>query len=145
MENSIIKELVTEEEVMSAYPVMNQLRTHLEEQTYLDLVLEAKEKEQYKLCALFHDEEIVAVIGFQPMTTLYYGRFVWVCDLVTAVDKRSKGYGEKLLTYVHEWAKTHRYESVALSSGVQRIDAHRFYEQKMNYDKVSFMFKHTLL
>ncbi|WP_413789101.1 GNAT family N-acetyltransferase [Bacillus kandeliae] len=129
---------------MSAYPVMNQLRTHLDEQMYLDLVLEAQGKDQYKMFVLCSDEEIVAVIGFKPMITLYYGRFVWVCDLVTAADQRSKGYGEKLLTHVHEWAKAHRYESVALSSGLQRIDAHRFYEEKMNYDKVSFVFKHTL-
>ncbi|WP_203361522.1 GNAT family N-acetyltransferase [Bacillus sp. REN10] len=144
MGNSTIKELMTEEGIRSAYPVMKQLRTHLDEQMYLDLVLEAQEKEQYKLCALFHDEEIVAVIGFQPMTTLYYGRFVWVCDLVTAADQRSKGYGETLLIYVHEWAAAHHYESVALSSGLQRVDAHRFYKDKMNYDKVSFVFKHTL-
>ncbi|HWO98810.1 MAG TPA: GNAT family N-acetyltransferase, partial [Bacillus sp. (in: firmicutes)] len=75
---------------------------------------------------------------------LYYGRFVWVCDLVTDSDKRSKGYGEKLLTYVHEWAKENNYESVALSSGLQRTDAHRFYEDKMKYDKVSYVFKASL-
>ena len=94
--------------------------------------------------ALFDGEEIVAVTGFKPMITLYYGRFVWVCDLVTDTNKRSKGHGENLLTFVHEWAKENNYESVALSSGLQRTYAHRFYENKMNYDKVSYVFKTTL-
>lgn len=140
----IIKELRTKVEILQAFPVISQLRTHLDEETYLELVLEAMEKDQYKMFALFSQDKIVAVTGFKPMLTLYYGRFVWVCDLVTDINVRSQGYGENLLTYVHEWAKTNGYTSVALSSGLQRTDAHRFYTGKMNYDKVSFVFKHTL-
>lgn len=144
MENLTIKELQSKNEILEAFSVMKQLRTHLDEATYLELVLEAKEKDSYKMCALIDGKELVAVIGFKPMITLYYGRFVWVCDLVTDTNKRSKGYGEKLLTYVHEWAKENNYESVALSSGLQRTDAHRFYENKMDYDKVSYVFKANL-
>jgi hypothetical protein len=36
------------------------------------------------------------------------------------------------------------YESVALSSGLQRTNAHRFYENKMDHNKVSYVFKSTL-
>lgn len=139
-----IKELQTENEIIEAFSVMKQLRKHLDEETYLDLVLDAKDKDRYKMFALIDGREIVAVIGFKPMITLYYGRFVWVCDLVTDANKRSKGYGEKLLKYVHEWAKENNYESVALSSGLERADAHRFYEGRMNYDKVSYVFKTNL-
>ena len=131
-------------EIIKAFPVMKQLRTHLDENTYLELVIDAQENDKYKMFALLDNDEIVAVIGFKPMITLSSGRFIWVCDLVTDTTIRSKGYGEKLLTYVHEWAKENNYESVALSSGLQRTDAHRFYENKMNYDKVSYVFKTTL-
>ena len=144
MDTLTIIELQSQNEILEAFPVMKQLRTHLDEETYLDLVLEAKEKDRYKMFALTDGKVIVAVTGFKPMITLYYGRFVWVCDLVTDKNKRSKGYGEKLLTYVHEWAKENNYESVALSSGLQRTDAHRFYENKMDYDKVSYVFKASL-
>ncbi|MFA9557604.1 GNAT family N-acetyltransferase [Evansella sp. AB-rgal1] len=144
MDQVTIKELQSEQEIMEAFPVMRQLRSHLDEKTYLDLVLESQAKNRYKMVALMESGKIVAVTGFQPMTTLYYGRFVWVCDLVTDINSRSKGYGEKLLTYVHTWAKDNNYESVALSSGLQRMDAHRFYEEKMEYDKVSYVFKLNL-
>lgn len=144
MDTLKLKELQSPNEILEAYPIMNQLRTHLDEQTYLDLVLEAKEKDHYKIVALMDGEEIVAVTGFKPMITLYYGRFVWVCDLVTDKDNRSKGYGEKLLSFVHEWAKENHYESVALSSGLQRADAHCFYQNKMGYEKVSYVFKTVL-
>ncbi|MCM3711929.1 GNAT family N-acetyltransferase [Sporosarcina luteola] len=141
MDTSAIKELHSHKEFLEAFPVMNQLRTHLDEKAYLDLVAEAKEKDMYRLVALYDQGEIVAVTGFKPMITLYYGRFVWVCDLVTDKNKRSHGYGEKLLLYVQDWAKGNGYGSVALSSGLQRTDAHRFYEEKMDYDKVSYVFK----
>jgi GNAT superfamily N-acetyltransferase len=95
---------------------------------------------QIKIAALYDNEKMVAVIGFMPMITLYNGRFIWVCDLVTDLENRSKGYGELLLNYVHNWSKENGYDIVSLSSGLQRIDAHRFYENKMEYDKVSYVF-----
>ncbi|MEN2766103.1 GNAT family N-acetyltransferase [Ornithinibacillus xuwenensis] len=142
MEDSLtIKELQSQNEVLAAFPIMKQLRTHLDEKMYLDLVLDAKGEDSYRLFALIDEGEIVAVTGFKPMITLYYGRFVWVCDLVTDTTKRSKGYGEELLEFVHEWALENNYTSVALSSGLQRTNAHRFYQKTMGYDKVSYVFK----
>lgn len=144
MSSLTMKELQTDHEIIEAFPVMKQLRTHLDESTYLDLVREAKEKDRYKMFALYDSHKVVAVIGFTPMITLYYGRFVWVCDLVTDASRRSKGSGKKLLTYVHEWVKENKYDSVALSSGLQRTEAHRFYEDKMDYERVSYVFKASL-
>ncbi|MBY7144838.1 GNAT family N-acetyltransferase [Virgibacillus sp. NKC19-3] len=144
MSTLTISALQSQEDILTAFPLMNQLRTHLDESTYLNLVTESKEKDMYRLFALYDQGEIVAVTGFKPMITLYYGRFVWVCDLVTDSSKRSNGYGEQLLSYVHKWAKENGYESVALSSGIKRIDAHRFYEERMDYDKVSYVFKKPL-
>lgn len=135
-----IKELINAKEWKEAFPVMNQLRIHLDEEQFVELVQEAVEKESYKLVALFDNDKIVAVTGFMPMITLYNGRFIWVCDLVTDSENRSKGYGEVLLNYVHAWAKENGYDMVSLSSGLQRIDAHRFYENKMQYDKVSYVY-----
>lgn len=139
-----ISELQSTNEILAAFPVMKQLRTHLDVESYLDLVVEAQDKDMYRLFALYDQGEITAVMGLKPMITLYYGRFVWVCDLVTDYHKRSNGYGDKLLSYAHNWANENGYQSVALSSGLQRTDAHRFYEEKMGYDKVSYVFKKSL-
>ncbi|WP_421100856.1 GNAT family N-acetyltransferase [Sporosarcina psychrophila] len=144
MDTLTIKELQSRDEIIEAFPVMKQLRTHLDENTYLELVIAAQENDRYKMFALLDGGEIVAVTGLKPMITLSSGRFIWICDLVTDTTIRSKGYGEKLLTYVHEWAKENNYESVSLSSGLQRTDAHRFYEDKMKYAKTSYVFKTTL-
>ncbi|MCA0173891.1 GNAT family N-acetyltransferase [Bacillus sp. RAR_GA_16] len=137
----MIKEMRTKKQWREAFKVMQELRNHLDEKTYLVLVEEAHQKDMYRLYALYDEGELVAVTGFKPMITLYYGRSVWVCDLVTSKKHRSKGYGEKLLTFVEDWARENGYQSVALSSGVQKKEAHRFYKEKMSYDQVSFVFK----
>jgi len=139
-----IKELTTEQAWREAYEVMRQLRTYLDESSYVELVKEAVEVDRYHLAALYDGRKMAAVVGFKPMTTLYYGRFVWVCDLVTDEYSRSKGYGEQLLNFVHQWAEQHNFSSVALSSGLQRQDAHRFYQKRMGYSKVSYVFKKEL-
>jgi GNAT superfamily N-acetyltransferase len=144
MSNVTIRELRSGVEILQAFPVMRQLRSGLDENSYMELVMEAREKEGYRMYALYEDDEIAAVIGFQPMITLYYGRFIWVSDLVTDENKRSRGYGKKLLAYLHNWATGKNYGSIALSSGLQRKDAHRFYEEKMNFEKVSYVFRVSL-
>ncbi|GEN52280.1 GNAT family N-acetyltransferase [Halobacillus faecis] len=134
-------ELQTTEEIHAAYPVMKELRSHLSEEQFVELVEEAMDVDRYHLFALYAGEEMVAVTGFKEMTTLYYGRFVWVCDLVTSSRHRSQGYGEELLSFVEDWAQERGLGSVALSSGISRLMAHRFYEDKMDYERVSYVFK----
>ncbi|WP_155268508.1 GNAT family N-acetyltransferase [Clostridium beijerinckii] len=75
------------------------------------------------------------------LTNLYYGKHVWVNDLVTDVNQRSKKYGETLLSFINEWAKENGCDVVALSSGLQQAEAHKFYESKMGFAKTSYVFK----
>ena len=138
-----IRELLNKDELLKAFPVIKQLRTNLSKETYLRLIEDMK-KEGYKLFAFYKYDEIVSVIGVIKLTNLYYGKHIWVNDLVTDVKHRSKGYGEILIAFINKWAKENGCEIVALSSGLQRLEAHRFYESKMGFDKVSYVFKNKL-
>lgn len=109
----------------------------------MNLIL-AMKKEGYKMFALYLDEEIVGVAGLVKLTNLYYGIHVWVSDLVIDEIQRSKKYGQTLLSYINEWAKENGCDVVALSSGLQRVEAHKFYEFKMEFDKTSYVFTKQL-
>lgn len=135
---------IQENHIHEAYPLVSKLRTHLSLEDYTHLVKEAMEKDRYELYGLYIGDFLASVIGFEPMTTLYYGRFIWVCDLVTDDNYRSLGYGNHLLSHIEDLAKEKGYDAIALSSGLQREQAHRFYEDKMAYDKVSYVFKKEL-
>ncbi|MCG3087032.1 GNAT family N-acetyltransferase [Sporosarcina cyprini] len=140
----MIKELLSKNEILEAFPIMKQLRPHLNENSYVELVMATKESDGYRMFALFDKNTMTAVIGFKPMITLSSGRYVWICDLVTDQTIRSKGYGERLLTFVEEWAKENKFGSISLSSGLERTGAHRFYEEKMDYTKASYVYKKYL-
>lgn len=138
-----ILELTTNEQWKEAFPIMNQLRSDLVENTYLELLSEMK-GDGYRLFALYADDKIVAVAGLSLRVNFYNKRHVFIYDLVTDASHRSLGYGEKLLNYIHNWAKENGAEFVALESGIHRIDAHRFYEDKCQYEKWCFSFRKTL-
>ena len=135
-----IEELKEENQWKEAFPVMRQLRTDLTEEAYIQLI-KSMVSEGYKMFALFEDDQIAALAGIIQLTNLYYGRHLWVYDLITDERKRSKGYGEKLLSYIEQFGKELGCKTVALSSGLARTEAHRFYEKKMGYTKTSYAFK----
>lgn len=139
----MIQELQSQEEWREAFPIMRELRTHLNEQQYLDL-LRSMAQEGYRLFGLRDGGRIVSLAGIGVLTNLYYGRYVWVYDLVTVSDARSKGYGRRLLEFIEEFAHREGCQIVALSSNLVRLGTHRFYEERMGYEKPSFVFRKKL-
>lgn len=138
-----ILELTKSDQFEAAFPLMNQLRLDLTLDSFLEL-LGQMTNDGYRLFALFAHNQIVALAGVSLRTNFYSGRHVYIYDLVTDASKRSLGYGESLLEFVHVWAKENGAQYVALESGIQRTDAHRFYEDRMDYDKWCFSFRKKL-
>ena len=130
------------EEIRAAFPLMQELRTSLTEARYVEAVAEMADG--YRLFALKRDGVAVALAGVGIATNLYYGRYLWVYDLVTTEAERSRGYGRRLLQHLEELARQEGCDTIALSSGVQRSDAHRFYEERMGYERASFVFRKEL-
>lgn len=114
---------------------MQQLRTHLEQDQYLDY-LNQMSANGYRLFGMTADDDLVALAGVDILTNLYYGRHWWVYDLVTDSDHRSMGFGEQLFDFLAEWAE----DKIALSSGLQREQAHRFYEEHIDMNRASYVF-----
>jgi GNAT superfamily N-acetyltransferase len=146
MANSTLEtifELTNTKQWLEAYPIMKQLRTDLIEETYIELLLDMS-KDGYKLYAMYVEDQIVSLVGLSWRINFYNKRHIFIYDLVTDVSQRSFGYGEKLLKYIHDWANENGAEYVALESGLERTDAHRFYEDKLEYDKWCYSFRKTV-
>lgn len=140
----MIVELTSADEFRRAYPVMNELRTHLMTVEEYETQLAKMREDGYRLFAAVEDDEYVALAGVAIRTNFYYGRFLYVYDLITSESVRSKGHGKALLDHLEALARDRGCQTIALSSGVQRQDAHRFYEDRMGYDRVSYVFKKEL-
>ncbi len=134
-----IFEAVDRDQLKRVWPVMRQLRDHLDEARFLALVDEMRPS-GYRVYGLEEDGRVAAVAGVAVQTNLYNLRHLWVFDLVTAGDARSRGHGGALLRFLEQLAADEGCGMVALSSGVQRVDAHRFYEQRMGYRRTGYTF-----
>ena len=140
--NTLLIRELTPFELGDAFPIVNQLRTSLSLNEYLGIIEEMKQN-GYRIACLFEGNRIVSYAGFARILTLY-GDHIWVYDLVTDEKERSKGYGKMLLSYIEDIAKENSLKCVALSSRIQREDAHRFYEETMQYKKASYLYRKEL-
>jgi GNAT superfamily N-acetyltransferase len=127
---NLIKTAISEEEILKCWEPIKALRPHLEKEKMLSMVNEMHAKEGYTLSYIEDDAQVVAIIGFRRMQTLYGGKTIYVDDLSTLPVSRKKGYAGKLLDYIIDLAKKEKLDSVHLDSGHARFDAHRLYLNK---------------
>ncbi len=114
------------EDISACYPVMAQLRPHVNEKDFLERVRK-QISEGYRLACLYDNGAIKSVAGFRIIENLAMGRHLYVDDLVTDENSRSKGYGAAMFDWLVDYAKTHSCGQLHLDSGVHRFGAHRFY------------------
>jgi len=102
-----------------------------------------------KTQACYVAEEAGSVIGW----TQVYGvdllassaPFAEIGGLVVDEKRRRQGIGTLLVEAAEDWARGRGYAHIRLRSGVQRTDAHQFY-QRIGYtiSKASYMFRKEL-
>jgi GNAT superfamily N-acetyltransferase len=113
-----------------AFAAIRELRTHLTDlEAFARAVDEVQRAEGYRLVGAFEDGEAdaVAVAGFRTGTSLSWGRYLYVDDLVTREAYRSRGHAGALVAWLLDEARAAGCESFHLDSGTGRHDAHRFY------------------
>lgn len=132
--------LVEDEAVVDrCYPLMSTLRPHLSREAFLAAVRRMDAAHGYRLVRLEDGGKLCALAGIRMGEWLHRGRYLEVDDLVTDEGERSRGYGRALLAWIAEYARAQGCDQVRLVSGVQRVDAHRFYEREgMRYEAKYF-------
>ncbi len=116
----------TDAEIQKCFDVMAELRTHLKRDDFLDTVRHM-ESEGYRLAYIEDDQELVAVAGYRIYTNLFFGKNLYVDDLVISASARSKGYGEQMINWLRDKARNAGCRSYHLDSGTARGQAHKFY------------------
>jgi GNAT superfamily N-acetyltransferase len=142
MRSSRIAIASTPEEIRRCHLVMRDLRPLFHEpEQFVERVLR-QQKEGYQLAFLESEGEVCAVAGYRFLESLFSEKFLYVDDLVTRENDRSRGFGGELLDWLIEQACEHGCENLELDSGVQRFDAHRFYfSKRMSISSYHFRIK----
>ncbi|CAL8112387.1 unnamed protein product [Orchesella dallaii] len=137
--NHVIREALTDPEILSCYPVIKELRPHITSPT--ELLTRVKLQQQNDRFHLMYiadttpdspDTPItVSILGYRINNKLFYGKELYVDDLCTySLGAKKKGYGGALLDWAIAKGKEEKCDVVTLDSGYTRSDAHRLYLNK---------------
>jgi GNAT superfamily N-acetyltransferase len=140
--NNTISIATSTQAITDCFPVITELRPHLELTDFVAQVQRQQQQFNYQLVYLQVDETIQTVAGFRVSESLAWGKFLYVDDLVSKSGDRSKGYGNQLFNWLIDYARTENCQQLTLDSGVQRFAAHRFYlHQRMEITSHHFTIK----
>lgn len=117
----------SEAEIAACYPVMALLRPHLASADELVTRIDRQRGAGYRLLGLWRGAAPVALAGYRFEENLIHGRFVYVDDLVTAVEERGNRHGARLLDAVAEIGRDAGCGRLVLDTALDNVLAHRFY------------------
>ena len=117
---------VTDGDIAGCFDVMAELRPHLKRESFVPLV-RSMESDGFRLALISNGGRVVAVAGYRISTNLFYGKHLYVDDLVTSDAERSQGHGRELLAWLRALAVERGCSAFHLDSDVQRKRAHAFY------------------
>lgn len=133
----------TEQQARQVFPVMRQLRTHLDEAGYLKLLKAAWEEDGYILLASFDKHQCTGLMGYRILTDFVHGRHLYIDDLVTDENLRSKGIGAALLAEAEKIARAEGCAGLRLCTGVENERGRQFYE-RLGWNPRALAFKRKL-
>lgn len=93
----------TSEDLKTFFPILKELRPHLEFDEYVNIYQEAHKSDQYEMVALLEEDKIMALMGYRILYDFVRGRHLYIDDLVSV--EKSKGHGAKLLEFAEEKAR----------------------------------------
>jgi GNAT superfamily N-acetyltransferase len=107
-------------------PVLLELRPHLDPASFASVYAEGY-PQGLRFTAVYDGDRCVGVAGWRLVATTVVGRKLYVDDLVTTEQARSRGVGKALLDELVRRAREAGCGAFDLDSAVHRADAHRFY------------------
>jgi ribosomal protein S18 acetylase RimI-like enzyme len=93
----MILNVSTDEQILAVHEVMHQLRPHISRDEFLATVGRMRQTDGYQLAAVYDEGAVRAVAGYRVIEMLWCGKILYVDDLNTDEQHRSKGYGKVLL------------------------------------------------
>jgi GNAT superfamily N-acetyltransferase len=138
-----IVELRSPAQRREALPILRELYPSLDEVRYWVLLAEMIDDGYRQFAVRNEAGEVVALAGVAVHVNLYYGRHLYIYDLVVKEDARSQGHGGLLMDHVEGVARREGCETAALACGLEREEALRLYEGR-GYQKPSYAMRKAL-
>ncbi|MEB0010997.1 GNAT family N-acetyltransferase [Glaciimonas sp. Gout2] len=113
--------------ILTAFPIMQELRPHLQDAQLFTAQIERQRTQGYRLLAAYKHNEILGLAGYRLQENLIYGEFIYVDDLVVTARLQRSGVGGELLEAVRQEAIGSGCAHFVLDTGLHMALAQRFY------------------
>lgn len=121
-----VKLLSSEAELECIAPVMRELRPQYDHEQ-LCAQIRKQQALGYQLAYVEENDKVLCVAGFVIGEKLAWQKHLYVDDLVSSEQQRSRGAGKLLMDWLKQYAREQGCQQLHLDSGVTRFAAHRFY------------------
>ena len=121
-----IREIETEKEMFSIFPLLIQLNPTLKKPDY-KIMLKDMLRHGYRMVGVFHGKQCVGLSGFWISTKIYSGKYVELDNVVIDTKFRSKGIGKLLCDWIHAEAKRLGCKTAMLDAYEENKRGHKFY------------------
>jgi len=111
-------------------PVLLQLRPQYTRESLVARIRMQQRDAGYHAACAFMDGRPACIAGFVINEKLAWGRHLYVDDLVTDKNTRSRGAGKAMIDWLKSFSRAAGCTQLHLDSGMHRTDAHRFYDRE---------------
>jgi len=127
MAKAEIRHIETDEDLDVSFPVMQELRPHLQDPAAYIVQVAHQRTQGYSMLAAWQDGAVIGLAGYRLQDNLLYDRFLYVDDLVVTKSRHRDGLGEQLLQAVRQEALALQCKHLVLDTGLHMALAQRFY------------------
>jgi GNAT superfamily N-acetyltransferase len=116
-----------EDEVRRCWPAFQELRPHLRSEEEFIARWREQAGEGYQVAYIVEGDRVPAAAGYRLMSTMAWGRILYLDDLVAVEASHGSGLGTALLQFLQGEARRLGCDALHLDTGYQRHRAHRTY------------------
>jgi len=121
------RHLESRQDLLAAFPVMKELRPHLDSAPAFASQVRRQHAQGYRLLAACRHDTVLGLAGYRLQENLIYGRFVYIDDLVVSAALQRGGLGAQLLEAARAQAVALGCAHFVLDTGLHMALAQRFY------------------
>lgn len=119
----------TQVDLERCFPVMRELRPHLNWAQYLEIYEQSHAADGYEIVGIEKEGQVLAVMGYRFLSDFVRGRHVYIDDLVSTEKARSQGLGAELLRHAEAIARKSGCMSLRLCTGIENQGGIKFYDR----------------
>jgi GNAT superfamily N-acetyltransferase len=132
IEDIMGKKIITVQTMLDlekCFPIIKELRPNLSMENYLFIYEQSHKNDGYELIAIEENEIVIAVMGYRILYDFVRGKHIYIDDLISTEQARSRGLGVELLLYAENVAKELNCNGLRLCTGLDNERGMKFYER----------------